>query len=118
MKENHWREYKDYRPGLPANPWRISYALTQYTLASYPPDVTKGQTEKLTAIPSPADTFAGADVSHELNHVAIIHLGQARTAPGTSAGGMATAIPTGPPTSSSSTGTSARTPAARPTASS
>jgi prepilin-type N-terminal cleavage/methylation domain-containing protein/prepilin-type processing-associated H-X9-DG protein len=77
MKENHWREHKEYRPGLPANPWRISYALSQYTLAGYPPDVTAAKTEKLSAIPRPADTFAGADVSLELNHVAIIHLGQA-----------------------------------------
>ncbi|HMO66841.1 MAG TPA: prepilin-type N-terminal cleavage/methylation domain-containing protein [Verrucomicrobiota bacterium] len=77
MKENHWREYRASRPGVPANPWRISYALSQYTLAGYPPDVTAPKTEKLTAIPRPADTFAGSDVSLELNHVAIIHLGQA-----------------------------------------
>ena len=77
LRENHWRQYKDYRPGVPGNPWKISYALSQYTLAGFPPAVTSPKTEKLTAIPRPADTFAGADMSLELNHTAIINLGRA-----------------------------------------
>ncbi len=77
LRENHYRNFRDYRPGVPGNPWRISYALSQYTLAGFPPAVTSPRTEKLTAIPRPADTFAGADVSNELNHPAITHLGRA-----------------------------------------
>jgi prepilin-type processing-associated H-X9-DG protein/prepilin-type N-terminal cleavage/methylation domain-containing protein len=76
LKENHWRNYKDYRPGTPGNPWKISYAMSQYSLVSYPPAVTSPKTEKLSSIPSPASTLAGVDVSMELNHPAVISLGR------------------------------------------
>ncbi len=78
MQENHWRAYKHF-PGF-ANPWKISYAMSQYTLAGYPPAVTSPQTARLTAVPAPAQTLGTVDVSYELNHPAIITLG--RTAEG------------------------------------
>ncbi len=76
LKEYHYRTYKEYRPGVPGNPWKISYALSQFTLASFPPAVTSPKTEKLTTVSRPAEALAGADVSLELNHPAIINLGR------------------------------------------
>jgi len=75
IQENHWRQYKQY-PGL-GNPWKISYAMSQFTLAGYPPRVTSPQTVKLTSIPSPSQTLGVVDVSYELNHPAVITLAQA-----------------------------------------
>jgi prepilin-type N-terminal cleavage/methylation domain-containing protein/prepilin-type processing-associated H-X9-DG protein len=74
IKENHYRQYKKY-PGF-ANPWKISYAMSQYTLAGYPPAVTSPKTVKLTTIPEPARTLETVDVSYELNHPAVITLGR------------------------------------------
>jgi|GEM_PF-648677 len=74
MLENHWRSYKNY-PGF-SNPWKISYAMSQYTLAGFPPDVTSPKTGKLTTVPNPAQTLGTVDVSYELNHPAVIYLGK------------------------------------------
>jgi prepilin-type processing-associated H-X9-DG protein len=76
LRENHYRNWREYQAGVPGNPWKISYAMSQYTLASYPPSVTSPKTVKLSAIPSPAQTLATVDVSHELNHPAVIDLGR------------------------------------------
>ena len=76
LKENHYRQYKNYGSGVPGNPWKISYALSQYTLASFPSDVTSPRTEKLSSVPRPSDTLAGVDVSMELNHPAVSALGK------------------------------------------
>lgn len=72
IKENHWRAYKNY-PGF-ANPWKISYAMSQFTLVSYPPQVTSPRTVKLSSISSPSQSLATVDVSFELNHPAVISL--------------------------------------------
>jgi prepilin-type N-terminal cleavage/methylation domain-containing protein len=74
IRENHWRTYRDY-PGF-GNPWKISYAMSQFTLVSYPPLVTSPQTVKITAIPAPSQTLEVVDVSYQLNHPAVISLGQ------------------------------------------
>jgi prepilin-type N-terminal cleavage/methylation domain-containing protein/prepilin-type processing-associated H-X9-DG protein len=74
MQENHWRQYKKY-PGF-ANPWKISYAMSQFTLAGYPPLITSPKTAKMSAVPCPPQTLAGVDVSYELNHPAVINLGK------------------------------------------
>jgi prepilin-type N-terminal cleavage/methylation domain-containing protein len=74
LQENHWRQYVKY-PGF-ANPWKISYAMNQFTLLSYPPSVTSPKTAKLGTVKKPALTFLISDVSHELNHPAIISLGK------------------------------------------
>jgi prepilin-type N-terminal cleavage/methylation domain-containing protein/prepilin-type processing-associated H-X9-DG protein len=74
IRENHWRTYKDY-PGF-GNPWKISYAMSQFTLVSYPPLVTSPRTAKLTSIPAPSQTLQVVDVSYQLNHPAVISLGQ------------------------------------------
>ena len=72
IKENHWRAYKNY-PGF-ANPWKISYAMSQFTLVDYPPQVNSPRTLKLTSIPAPSQSIAAVDVSFELNHPAVINL--------------------------------------------
>jgi len=74
LRENHWRNLKEFRPGMPGNPWKISYAMNQYTLASYPPSVRSPETAKLSAVHNPADTLGTVDVSYELNHPAVIRL--------------------------------------------
>jgi prepilin-type N-terminal cleavage/methylation domain-containing protein len=75
LKENHWRNYVKY-PGT-GNPWKISYAMNQYVLMSFPPAVTSPKTAKLGSVPSPSQTFMIADVSKDLNHPAITVLGPA-----------------------------------------
>jgi prepilin-type N-terminal cleavage/methylation domain-containing protein/prepilin-type processing-associated H-X9-DG protein len=75
IQENHWRQYRNY-PGF-ANPWKISYAMSQFTLAGYPPSVTSPRTVKLNSIPSPAQALGTVDVSYELNHPAVITLAKA-----------------------------------------
>jgi prepilin-type N-terminal cleavage/methylation domain-containing protein/prepilin-type processing-associated H-X9-DG protein len=77
LKENHYRAFRDYRPGVPGNPWKISYAMSGYTLLSYPPAFTSPKTVKLGAIPNPAQSLCVVDLSHELNHPAMLTLGQA-----------------------------------------
>ncbi len=74
IQENHWRRYKEY-PGF-SNPWKISYAMNQHTLISFPPGVTSPKTVKLTSIRKPAESLATVDVSYELNHPAVIYLGK------------------------------------------
>ncbi len=76
LKENHYRAYREYRAGVPGNPWKISYALSQYTLVSFPPAVTSPRTEKMSAVKQPSQTLAGVDVSMELNHPAVSTLGR------------------------------------------
>lgn len=76
LKENHYRQYRNYGPGIPGNPWKISYAMSQYTLVSFPPDVTSPRTEKLSSVRQPSETLAGVDVSMELNHPAVSTLGR------------------------------------------
>ena len=75
IQENHYRQYKKY-PGF-ANPWKISYAMSQYTLAGFPPLVTSPRTIKMSAVLSPAKALGVVDVSYELNHPAVINLGKA-----------------------------------------
>ena len=75
LMENHWRNFKDY-PGT-GNPWKISYAMNQYVLLSFPASVTSPKTAKLTSVRNPAQTFLIADVSKDLNHPAITFLGPA-----------------------------------------
>jgi len=74
LKENHYRTYKEYKSGVPGNPWKISYALSQYTLVSFPPAVTSARTEKITSLANPSGILAGVDVSLELNHPAVSSL--------------------------------------------
>jgi prepilin-type N-terminal cleavage/methylation domain-containing protein/prepilin-type processing-associated H-X9-DG protein len=74
MRENHWRQYRTY-PGF-SNPWKISYAMSQYTLMGYPPSVTSPKTAKLTTVRNPSQTLGSIDVSFELNHPAVISLGR------------------------------------------
>lgn len=74
IKENHWRVYKNF-PGF-GNPWKISYAMSQYTLESFPAKVTSPKTVKLTAVPLPSQSVGAVDVSYELNHPAASSLGQ------------------------------------------
>jgi prepilin-type N-terminal cleavage/methylation domain-containing protein len=75
MQENHYRQHKNY-PGT-GNPWKISYAMNQHTLSSYPPSVTSPKTARLTTVPNPSQTLGTVDVSNELNHPAVINLGKA-----------------------------------------
>jgi len=74
LLENHWRQFRNYSGT--GNPWKISYAMNQYVLLSFPPSVTSPKTAKLTSVPRPTDTFLIADVSKDLNHPAITILGK------------------------------------------
>lgn len=74
MLENHWRQFKNY-PNQ-ANPWKISYAMNQFVLLSFPANVTSPKTAKLSTIQRPTETFMIADVSKDLNHPAITILGR------------------------------------------
>lgn len=76
LLENHYRGYRLYRPGVPGNPWKISYGMSQFTLISYPPNVNKPNTVKFTSVAKPAQTLGVVDISYELNHPAVIHLGR------------------------------------------
>lgn len=76
IRENHWRNIREFQPGMPGNPWKISYGMSQYALRGYPPRVTSPETVKLGAIPEPAKTLLVVDISHELNHPAVSWLGQ------------------------------------------
>ena len=75
LRENHYRSFRYYVAGVPGNPWKISYALSQFTLKSFPSSVTSPKTEKLGGVPNPSLTLAGSDVSLDLNHPAIVNLG-------------------------------------------
>ncbi|MEW6156167.1 MAG: type II secretion system protein [Verrucomicrobiota bacterium] len=72
--EPHSRYGKNYNGT--GNPWKISYAMNQYNLLSFPPSVTSPKTARLSSVPSPAQTYLGSDVSFELNHPAVISLGK------------------------------------------
>jgi prepilin-type N-terminal cleavage/methylation domain-containing protein/prepilin-type processing-associated H-X9-DG protein len=74
IQENHWRQYKKYPNS--GNPWKISYAMNQFTLLSYPPSVTSPKTARSTSVPNPSQTLGAVDVSYELNHPAVINLGR------------------------------------------
>ncbi|MCP5518116.1 MAG: type II secretion system protein [Verrucomicrobiales bacterium] len=76
LRENHWRNIATYRPGTPGNPWKISYGMNQFTLVGYPPDVRSPDTVKLTSVPAPTRTLLAVDISYELNHPAVISLGE------------------------------------------
>ncbi len=73
IQENHWAQFKNYNGT--GNPWKISYAMNQFTLLSFAPAVTSPKTAKLGAVPNPSSTFLISDVSFYLNHPAIISLG-------------------------------------------
>jgi prepilin-type N-terminal cleavage/methylation domain-containing protein len=75
LMENHWRNFRNYSGT--GNPWKISYAMNQYVLLSFPAAVTSPKTAKLTSVRNPAQTFLIADVSKDLNHPAITFLGRA-----------------------------------------
>lgn len=75
LRENHYRQYRLYNGT--GNPWKISYGMNQYNSTNFPN--TGGQlpsagTHKMSAVRQPANTFLIADLSHELNHPAIITL--------------------------------------------
>ena len=77
MKENHWRDYKNYRGS--GNPWKISYGMNQYTSSDFSGPgggIPSGLTSKSLEVRNPSQTLLIADLSHTLNHPAIIHLGQ------------------------------------------
>jgi prepilin-type N-terminal cleavage/methylation domain-containing protein/prepilin-type processing-associated H-X9-DG protein len=76
-KENHWRDHKHY-PGS-GNPWKISYCMNQYTSSDFSGPgggIPSGFTSKFVEVRNPSQTLLIADLSHTLNHPAIIHLGQ------------------------------------------
>jgi prepilin-type N-terminal cleavage/methylation domain-containing protein len=74
LLENHWRQSKQFTGT--GNPWKISYAMNQYVLLSFPGSVTSPKTAKLGSVPRPVDTFLVSDVSKDLNHPAITILGR------------------------------------------
>lgn len=74
IQENHWRQYRDY-PGF-GNPWKISYAMSQYTLAGFPPVYTSPRTARMITVRNPTRTLGTVDVSYQLNHPAVISLGR------------------------------------------
>lgn len=75
MKENHYKEDREYS-GV-GNPWKISYGMNQYTSADFPGSggIPSGITAKYSEVKRPTSTLLIADLSYELNHPAIIHLG-------------------------------------------
>lgn len=76
MQENHWRTFRNYNGT--GNPWKISYGMNQFTSTDYPDGMTlgypRGTTAKMAAVKFPAETLLIADLSHLLNHPAVIHL--------------------------------------------
>src|SRR5205085_6606510 len=48
MLENHWRQFKTFNGT--GNPWKISYAMNQFVLASFPAAVTSSKTAKLSSV--------------------------------------------------------------------
>jgi prepilin-type processing-associated H-X9-DG protein len=76
MIENHWDRYKNYSGA--GNPWKISYAMNQHTSTDFPDGMTlgypRGTTVKMAAVKAPSETLLIADLSHLLNHPAVIHL--------------------------------------------
>jgi prepilin-type N-terminal cleavage/methylation domain-containing protein/prepilin-type processing-associated H-X9-DG protein len=77
QKENHWGEHKEY-PGS-GNPWKISYGMNQYTSSDFSGPgggIPNGATSRFAEVKNPTQTLLIADLSHTLNHPAIIHLGK------------------------------------------
>jgi prepilin-type N-terminal cleavage/methylation domain-containing protein/prepilin-type processing-associated H-X9-DG protein len=78
MLENHWNTDKVYRGR--ANPWKISYAMNQFTSIDYPDRMLlgypSGVTAKMASVKNPSATLLIADLSHMLNHPAITFLHQ------------------------------------------
>lgn len=74
LQENHWRNYKNFNGT--GNPWKISYAMNQFVLLSFPSAVTSPKTARLGSVRFPSETFLIADVSKDLNHPAITILGR------------------------------------------
>jgi prepilin-type N-terminal cleavage/methylation domain-containing protein/prepilin-type processing-associated H-X9-DG protein len=77
LRENHWRDDNTYANR--GNPWKISYGMNQYTSADFPASMQTGQppngtTAKLGSVSQPTATLLVADLSHWLNHPAIINL--------------------------------------------
>lgn len=76
MAENHSGNDKTYRGA--GNPWKISYAMNQFTSADFPDKMLlgypSGATAKMAAVKEPAATLLIADLSHLLNHPAVILL--------------------------------------------
>ena len=77
LQENHWQKYKNYA-GV-GNPWKISYGMNQYTSADFPASIATGQppkgpTARMSVVRRPPDTLLIADLSHLLNHPAVINL--------------------------------------------
>lgn len=76
LKENHWQKSKNYEGT--GNPWRISYGMNQHTSLNFPNSQGRfpsASTAKLTSVPQPSQTHLVSDLSFELNHPAIIILG-------------------------------------------
>jgi prepilin-type N-terminal cleavage/methylation domain-containing protein len=77
LRENHYRQNRNYTGT--GNPWKISYGMNQYTSTNFPNtggQLPSAKTHKMTAVRQPANTFLISDLSHELNHPAIISLGR------------------------------------------
>jgi prepilin-type N-terminal cleavage/methylation domain-containing protein/prepilin-type processing-associated H-X9-DG protein len=77
LRENHWQDDKRYANR--GNPWKISYGMSQFTSADFPASLQTGQppngaTAKLGSVSRPTATLLVADLSHWLNHPAIINL--------------------------------------------
>lgn len=76
LKENHWREHEKYSGS--GNPWKISYGMNQYTSSDFRGPgggIPSGATARFAEVKNPTQTLLIADLSFELNHPAIIHLG-------------------------------------------
>jgi prepilin-type N-terminal cleavage/methylation domain-containing protein/prepilin-type processing-associated H-X9-DG protein len=78
MLENHWRTFRNYNGT--GNPWKISYGMNQFTSSDYPDAMTlgypRGTTAKMAAVKNPSTTLLIADLSHLLNHPAVILLAE------------------------------------------
>jgi prepilin-type processing-associated H-X9-DG protein len=80
MLENHSGNSKNYNGT--GNPWKISYGMNQYTSTDFPDGMgalgyPRGTTAKMAAVKAPAETLLIADLSHRLNHPAVINLHEA-----------------------------------------
>ena len=76
LLENHAGNFKVYT-GV-GNPWKISYGMNQYTSSDYPDGMTalgfpRGKTATMSSVKDPVGTLLIADLSHLLNHPAVIH---------------------------------------------
>ena len=76
MLDIHYQNFKNYNGT--ANPWKISYAMNQYTSSDFPGNLAlgypSGATAKMAAVKMPSDTLLIADLSHLLNHPAVTYL--------------------------------------------